>query len=1030
MLEITEIIVDEDLEIVIESPAETPTETTIDISDELVKFRESAQYVDQIIISNIREIRADIEELRDLDLSDSFGDFVDKTRVNIVKLKESIHKNYQQFKSIEQRLDTRLLEESDHGRNLRDETNKLTERVVAEMKAADENIKRFETKLEQYDEDIRIVSEHRQTADSRHEKLLGLTIPQIHKKIAKTHDKWLDETALIVDELELKISTVAETIVNKTTELADNYRRDVKRLDESIELKVSKTELVEFERFLDLHVGEILSETIQNKEQIVVLESNFESLSNLLLEKIETADCNTKIKTRQINESLKKILESNVEMLRMRFDVAENKLDELSETVSKIGNDARAEKKVLLETVGSKISDQYIFKLKQLRDSFQAKVDKFETMFAAIKKQLKEKAPAVDLKIDREVLKDVVNEYFVEHEGDFTATPEHKLEGGFLFFRQPNGRWGHGIRVDYSHMAGGGVSYVSDGLGQLTIYADGTEIHDKVNKINFTGSVDTTYDEATGMVTVDVIGGGGSLAVYDEGVLIENRATKLNFIGADVKTFKNNATGRVDVFIPTPTYSDNFGTGTATVASIVGSVRNVSSPTGNFSIGGWTPGTAHPCINTASLVYETPTKYSVESELSMVGCQVYDGTQSMIAQHFVVTDSNSDTMAANIRIINSEFAPEFNRYCIKTRFEISLGNLLPNGGRFSVRLFNTNESIEIFEFVQSDLFYDKESSPGTISNIATTPSVENIKYMSGVRYYTTGSQFNVSLTGINNINDKSYPTTQIELVGSELGCPSLNLAGGNLTGWSNLWNNAGASFTKSDWAINQPNMFVQSNSVNSSARVIDWTSGAWINSSNMTMLIDTFADNSTRIYEDFRTENQRLKSDLMTGWDSAESLITSDGGTGLQVKNTRLYYPTENYQAYLPGTTAQPDYSAITGTKNFYRRMWSSGATFSNGTLTFTGTNLSENNFWTLKKINVFWTIDKTNWFRMDTEFAGGVIPPNGGSRINRDTVNLNNTTKQIAFTMGETKFSTEIWFRFEMTDATVAIDSVSLNWT
>jgi len=128
------------------------------------------------------------------------------------------------------------------------------------------------------------------------------------------------------------------------------------------------------------------------------------------------------------------------------------------------------------------------------------------------------------------------------------------------------------------------------------------------------------------------------------------------------------------------------------------------------------------------------------------------------------------------------------------------------------------------------------------------------KNISGVIYYTIGSNFTVNIADIDYLNDRSYPNTQIQIVGIEYGLPQLNLTGSDLTNWNNLYNDINDSYNKTNWEITSINFFTQSISANISSRAIDWINHGYINSTNTNILIDTYSNNNTGVFQDFRNE--------------------------------------------------------------------------------------------------------------------------------------------------------------------------------
>jgi hypothetical protein len=232
------------------------------------------------------------------------------------------------------------------------------------------------------------------------------------------------------------------------------------------------------------------------------------------------------------------------------------------------------------------------------------------------------------------------------------------------------------------------------------------------------------------------------LKIYKDNIKIDEQISNINFIGNNILVKKNtNNDNWVDIYISSQNqniqYTDNFNVGSTAIQQIVGTSRNVASPNGtSYDIGDWVAGESHPCINKDIIEFTTSNVYSFENENSTVGCRILNGSGIVIKELEVMNIGNHTTSDDDcIFITNSDYDQEYDRFVAKTEFVIHLNKILLNGGRFSVQLYNNNDTIGNYEFVQTNLFYDKQSYGGSIGNISISENVPIIKYLSGVAYY-------------------------------------------------------------------------------------------------------------------------------------------------------------------------------------------------------------------------------------------------------------------------------------------------------
>lgn len=556
---------------------------------------------------------------------------------------------------------------------------------------------------------------------------------------------------------------------------------------------------------------------------------------------------------------------------------------------------------------------------------------------------------------------------------------------------------------------------------------------------------------------------GGYITVQDEGIDVCTQVTTINFKGSTVEA-KDCINGLVNVYIPPPTYVSHFdttdGTNDASVGDVSTTTRYISSPTseGNpFNIGGWTGGTQHAAISNsqAAIQYTSTNACSfADDSTTTIEVNIYDadGVSTLATHTSSAITGNYDATVNNIRIRVTSWATDSDQYKGIITVDFNIKTILTantlDSGRFSVEIVHHDGTDGNFTFTQSDIFYDDESQSQVMGNVTIAENTPVIVYKSGVMAYDTGSTFSVAIDDLDYLNTESYPQPFVRILGSEYGLATLNLSGGNLTSWTNAWNNTNATYSNAAWAVSSSNYFIRTDTANVTAQTIDW--GSWGNSavsSNAAVIVDTYNDNSTRVYEDFRGETNRLQSDLSTPWDSTASLASHDGGTGLQVgEGTYLFYPghsglspafpTSNgdYTDYEPNSGTQPDYSALSGTRYYYRGMWHTSINHSNGLFNITGVTEAD---LTADDIIIEISLNGTDWFNCNEDYLGGSLVDGDGCRIYKSTHNMTDNGN-LNFTLST--FSTNsgtgpgwgIWIRITMpATSTVEMNKIEItDWT
>lgn len=515
----------------------------------------------------------------------------------------------------------------------------------------------------------------------------------------------------------------------------------------------------------------------------------------------------------------------------------------------------------------------------------------------------------------------------------------------------------------------------------------------------------------------DVVGGGGGgggtvgIDVYEDGVLVKAGATHIDVRGDDARVDVDG--DGVKIWHPPPIYVSHFNTtdasNDATLSDISTTSRNVSTPSGGegtpFYTGGWA-GSAHPTTRSSPLSWVCANECSFIDQATTFTVNVTDPTGTPESYTTPVITGNGVHISGNITVTISNWAADTDKYKADVAVQVGIdGALSSNSGRFGVFIQHANGADGNFTYTQSDAFYDTELLAAALSGvtIAETGGSVVTRQISGVYYYTTGSDFTVDIADIDNLNSDSYPTTQVTVSGTEYGLPQLNLAGGSITGWTNDHDAADDTYQKTDWEISASQLCSVSASGNISARTEDWTSGSWVNSSNAAIAVNTYTDNSTRIYEDFRLETRRLTSDS-TAWDETADLGVYDSGDGMQFQCSRLVYPQTDFGSYAPSAGSQPDYSAEAGDKKFYWSIYHTSTAHSNGRFQFGDYTWTETDI-TNDDILLEISLNGTDWYNCNENYTGGALSNGDGCRVDSGTYSLT-INNQWAFTLGTGGFT------------------------
>jgi len=471
-----------------------------------------------------------------------------------------------------------------------------------------------------------------------------------------------------------------------------------------------------------------------------------------------------------------------------------------------------------------------------------------------------------------------------------------------------------------------------------------------------------------------------SLTVQDEGVDISTTCDTINFIGSDVQVLSGGA-NIVRVYIPTPTFASHWNTSDGTTnasvneSGISSSSARISEPTsvGNpFSVGSFGNTNQNATLNSSSS-YSTSgliTGFGTGSnfEIKLIDA---DGISSLETYNTgAITSDGTFTSGSGFIVATvTNYQTDTTRFKANISIAIAFGSILTAnsrvGGKINVYIVMTSgDGTGTYSYTSSPVFYDTNPSTPSVSGtvtIAETFGQVQTKHLSGVEYYIVGSQFTIAITGIDNLNQNTARTTsnlQVSTNGyqtSTLNNSPFGTNSANFSGWTIAYNNTGTAYNQTDYAISSSNQRFRGTNAYLQARGRDtWGNGSYIQSSNASILVDTYGTTSGDLFEGFTDENRRQTSNWNTGstsgnWNSTNSVIIGEA----IVFNGQLMSPQSmtlttgatqtNLSTFLPNLSgANPNYTGLTVPVSYYRTIVdTTGFERSSFTIVFTGNFVS-----------------------------------------------------------------------------------------
>jgi len=333
--------------------------------------------------------------------------------------------------------------------------------------------------------------------------------------------------------------------------------------------------------------------------------------------------------------------------------------------------------------------------------------------------------------------------------------------------------------------------------------------------------------------------------------------------------------------------------------------------------------------------------------------KVFDSNDNIVARidNFEIRDTNVES-SNNLSITVTEFENDSDRKKAKVRGNISVSDLIPNGGLFyySITHYNGEPGNEIISFTSSKYFFDApaaQSGSGSTSKINGdvnfSENLNELRYFSGIAYYTNGTTFQITASEIDLLNEITFPTDrQIQLTANNMlinnsigtnfnsmrGLADGSKAPSAIEGWTIDWNSSGLTFS-SVATVNINNSSLPGFSPNTSNNIsllpssgiscdiFDYGLADNKRSSNELMLFDTLnLSNGNFSINPIIGEGNRLSvNGLLTGGDENFDSTKPLEGDELQYIFGRIIYPQFNFKQFYPSVNFDNDidYSTLPG---------------------------------------------------------------------------------------------------------------------
>jgi hypothetical protein len=470
-------------------------------------------------------------------------------------------------------------------------------------------------------------------------------------------------------------------------------------------------------------------------------------------------------------------------------------------------------------------------------------------------------------------------------------------------------------------------------------------------ELNFPGNAEG-WESLLNRIFLD-LSAGGALEVKNEGVSL-GAFPIMNFVGVGVHAQVSGTPNQVDVYVPPPAYLSHWNTSDGTngnqsvTESISRTVARISTPNGGegfpFKTGGWA-NTDQPATLSPTGTFTTPgdtTGFGGDSTMTIV---VYDADGVTPLDSYTtpaITGNAVHTSPSTFIVVTiTNYGADGIRFkanaSVGVNWDAILSALALTGGRIHATATHTTDSVTDgtgpYVYTQPAVFEDTDPTTPSISGVTTLTETGGFiltKHLSGLEYYILASQFDVSITGIDQLNrNTARATVNLIVDGTEYGLPTQNhspfgVGAANFAGWTSNDNQDAVSYTLLSWAITAASYRFIGTTANVAGTPQDsWAAGATVPSANASILVDTYVANSTALFEDFDDEVWRENATFTAPWLSTASLIAGE----LMVFNSFVMMPSQatftNWTTFKPDLGgANPDYTPLVPATAKYFRRW------------------------------------------------------------------------------------------------------------
>ena len=372
---------------------------------------------------------------------------------------------------------------------------------------------------------------------------------------------------------------------------------------------------------------------------------------------------------------------------------------------------------------------------------------------------------------------------------------------------------------------------------------------------------------------------GGLITVKNDGVVLASGVSVIDINGGAEVEAVVTAAGEVTFFHPAPLFQPYWPTGVYDPVERVST--RISTPAGGegnpFKTGGWA-GANHSTGRTTSFTLASPGNRTGFGGDSTFEINVFDAAGTNIESYTTPALTGNGVYTSpstNIVVTLTNYGPDSTKWQARPYVGVYIKNILTaagqDGGRYHVEATHHTDSVsdggQSFKYTQTDVFLDTNPTTPNISTssgtlwLEETPGQVFTKHLSGLEYYIYGSQFSITVSGIDQFNRNTARTSQNFIAGgAEFGLPTLyyspfGTGAGYFSGWTNEHSRDSVAFQKSDWAISSANYRDIGPSANVWAYPRDtWAAGPTKSSPNYPVRIDTDGVYSPDTYEPSNAE--------------------------------------------------------------------------------------------------------------------------------------------------------------------------------